>query len=107
MKKVNFIYRLVGDLAAMLQLILFMGVPTLLLLLYIHQYVDVAIIKRKTKQLSNVKKELQSRNNALKSALGKLARENSLPYWQSYQEVAPFEKNKIVRIKLPPLAMEE
>ena len=99
----RFLQKYIHELSEILQLILFMAVPTLLLLVYTHQYVTIALIKRKTQQLINVKKEFQSRNQALKTALGKLAHENSLPYWQSYQEVAPYQKNKIIRIKLPPL----
>ena len=98
----SFLNRYFGEFSEILQLILFISVPTLLLLVYISQYVDVALIKRQMHKLNLEKKELQSRNQALKEALGKLARSKGSRYWQSYQEFAPYEKNKVVRIKLPP-----
>ena len=85
----------------MLHLILYIGLPTLLLLVYTQQYVDIALIKRKLHRLTFEKKELTSRNQALREALGRLASKSGLRYWQSFQELAPHQKNKIVRIKLP------
>ncbi len=86
-----------------LRLIFLLSIFSLALVVYIDQQVNMAIIKRKIHKLNNDKKELQSRNQALKKALGKLARDLGSPFWQSYQEFAPHEKNKIVRIKMPPL----
>lgn len=84
-----------------LQLILFMSIPTLLLLVYTRQYVDMASLKRQMHTLNFKKKELESRNKALKNALGKLARKKGYRYWQSYQEFRPYEKNKVIKVKLP------
>ena len=99
---VGFLGKHFSGLSEILQLILFVTVPTLLLLVYTRQHVDMALIKRQMHKLNLEKKELQSRNQALKEAIGKLARKRRLRYWQSYQGFAPYEKSKIVRIKLPP-----
>ena len=101
----NFLGKHLGGLSEILQLILFVSVPTLLLLVYTRQYVDMALIRRQMHKLNLEKKELLSRNQAIKKALGKLSQKKGSPYWKSYQEFSPIlEKNKIVRVKLPPLS---
>ena len=85
-----------------LQLILFISIPSLILLVYIRQYVDLASMERKINKLSFKKKELKSRNHALKETMSKLTKNTNSRYWKSYQYFAPHEKNKVLRIKLPP-----
>ncbi len=94
------------ELSTIVQLIIFLSIPTLLLLIYNHQHIEIALLKRKIHNLTNQKKELDSRNQALKKALGQLAQDTNSPYWQSYKELAPYEKNKIVRLTLPPLPIK-
>ncbi len=86
----------------LLQLILFVALPALLLLIYIQKSVDMALTKRQIHVAQNKKKELMSRNRALKTALAEMSKQSGSAYWQSYQDFLPYQNNKIVNIKLPP-----
>ena len=79
-------------------LILFFSLLSLLLLLYTHQHIEVALINSKIKRLLREKKELESRNQALKEALSELNPKR----WYFYKKRAPYQNSKILHIHLPP-----
>ncbi len=88
----------------MLKIALIFSLISSFLIFHIRQHAQMASIQRKMKLYSARKKELQSRNRALKNELAKIGRGVGSNTWQPYLDLAPYEyeKNKIVKIELPP-----
>ena len=86
----------------LIKLIVVLALPSLLILIYIQENVKMSLLKHQINISLHKKKELVSRNKALKAALAKLSKKSGSNYWQSYQDLIPYQNNKIVNIKLPP-----
>lgn len=82
---------------AMLRLVLLLTVPAAVIYVYMHLHVELAILNRRVHLAEIRKAEIVKRNDALQNAIDDLSGRETLS-----GSLPVLEKNKIVRIQLPP-----
>ena len=89
----------VGSLLTLFALIL---VLSFLVLFYTRMRIEVSLLDRKIKQARIAKIEQERKNSSLRAELARKKGEDAvLTYWKLYGALPDYEKNRVLRIRLP------
>lgn len=93
------VFQEVGSLLTLFALIL---VFSFLVLFYTRMRIEVSLLDRKIKQARIAKIEQERKNSSLRAELARKKGEDAvLTYWKLYGALPDYEKNRVLRIRLP------
>lgn len=90
------------EMASLLTLFGFVFVLSVLILFYMRMRIEVSLLDRRIKQTRVEKLEQERKNASLRAELArKRGQDAVLTYWKLYGALPDYEKNQLLRIRLP------
>ena len=93
--------RLWEEYSGVAKVLALVGVPFVVLFIYLHLSIQVSLLNRQIAIATQRKEELVRKNDALKSALHELARSRGHADMMPADFSSLLENNRIVRVRLP------
>lgn len=94
--------RVFQEVRSLLTLFALILVFSFLVLFYTQMRIEVSLLDRKIKQARIAKIEQERKNSSLRAELARKKGEDAvLTYWKLYGALPDYEKNRVLRIRLP------